>query len=436
MGIELSILLLLILVNGLFSMGEMAIVSSRRARLKHMAEQGDGGADVALELLADPSRFLSTVQIGITVVNVLTGTFGGATLADEFAHYLEQYPDLQPYAHSIAIAGVVVGISYVSLILGELVPKRIALSDPEKLSASLARFMRVVSRLATPAAWFLALTTDLILRLVRARQGPPSPVTDDEIKILMQEGTEAGEFHEGERSIVEMALRLGDRRVSALMTPRTRMDVLDLDDPIEENLRKILDIGHSRFPVVRGDSSNVVGVLEVRDLVAASLKGDPLDLEGMVRQPVYIPDTAPALKALESFKGSGNPIALIVDEYGDIEGLVTLNDVLQALVGDIADPGGDEDAEAVKRPDGSWLIDGMMPMDEVQDLIGLTDLQLDEDEAATFQTLGGFMLAHLKRIPAPADRFELRGYSFEVMDMDGRRVDKVLVSPMQEAESP
>ncbi len=188
--------------------------------------------------------------------------------------------------------------------------------------------------------------------------------------------------------------------------------------------------------MVRGDSSNVVGVLEVRDLVAASLKGDPLDLEGMVRQPVFIPDTAPALKALESFKGSGNPIALIVDEYGDIEGLVTLNDVLQALVGDIADPGGDEDAEAVKRPDGSWLIDGMMPMDEVQDLIGLTDLQLDEDEAATFQTLGGFMLAHLKRIPVPADRFELRGYSFEVMDMDGRRVDKVLVSPMQEAESP
>lgn len=436
MEIELSILLLLILINGLFSMGEMALVSARRARLKHLAEQGDGGAKVALELMADPSRFLSTVQIGITVVNVLTGTFGGATLADKLGTYLTKYPSIEPYAHSIAIGVVVIGISYVSLILGELVPKRIALSDPERLSSLLARFMRAVSRIATPAGWFLALSTNLILRLIGARQGPPAPVTDDEIKILMREGTDAGEFHEGERSIVEMALRLGDRRVAALMTPRTQMDVLDLEDPIEENLRKILDIGHSRFPVIEGDSSNVVGVLEVRDLVAASLKGEPLDLRAMVRQPVYIPDTAPALKALESFKGSGNPIALIVDEYGDIEGLVTLNDVLQALVGDIAEPGGDETAEAVRRPDGSWLIDGMMPMDEVQDLIGLSDLEMEEGDASNFQTLGGFILAHMKRIPIASDRFDIHGYTFEVMDMDGRRVDKVLVSPLQEAESP
>jgi putative hemolysin len=400
MAAEVLIILLLILVNGLFTMGEMAIVSARRARLKYMADQGNQGARKALDLLGDPTKFLSTVQIGITVVNMLIGTFGGASIADRLAEKLGTLEPIAAYAHPISIAAVVI-------------------------------VMGTVSKIAAPFGWALTISTDAVLRLLPVREGQHAPVTDDEIKILMQEGTEAGEFHEGERSIVEMALRLGDRRVSALMTPRTQMDVLDLADPPDVVLAKILDLGHSRFPVVEGDTANVIGILEVRDLAAASLKGQPLDIRALMRQPVYIPDTAPALKALALFKNSGNPVALIVDEYGDIEGLVTLNDVLQALVGDIAEPGDPTEQDAVRRADGSWLIDGMMPVDEVEDLIGTVRLHLPDEDAGTFQTLGGFVMASLKRIPSAGDLFELDGYRFEVMDMDGRRVDKVLVSPVE-----
>jgi putative hemolysin len=433
MAAEVLIILLLILVNGLFTMGEMAIVSARRARLKHMADQGDAGAKKALDLLSDPTKFLSTVQIGITVVNMLIGTFGGASIADRLAEKLSTFDSVAAYAHPISIAVVVVVISYATLILGELAPKRLALANPESLSSALAGFMGTVSKIAAPFGWALTISTDAVLRLLPVREGQHAPVTDDEIKILMQEGTEAGEFHEGERSIVEMALRLGDRRVSALMTPRTQMDVLDLTDPPDVVLAKILDLGHSRFPVVDGDTANVVGILEVRDLAAASLKGEALDIRALMRQPVYIPDTAPALKALALFKNSGNPVALIVDEYGDIEGLVTLNDVLQALVGEIAEPGDPAEQDAVRRADGSWLIDGMMPVDEVEDLIGTVRLHLPDEDPGTFQTLGGFVMASLKRIPSAGDLFELDGYRFEVMDMDGRRVDKVLVSPVEAA---
>lgn len=428
MIVELSLIFILIVINGLFAMGEMAIVSARKARLKSMADQGNVGARTALQLASEPTQFLSTVQIGITVVNVLTGTVGGVTLADQFTVRLATIPLLAPYAETLGIVIVVVGISYVSLIVGELAPKRIALSDPEGLSAKLAGFMRVVSIIATPAGWFLSRSTDLVLRLLRTRQGPPPPVTDEEIRILMQEGTEAGEFHEGERTIVEMALRLGDRRVGALMTPRTQIEVLDLEDPPEENRRKLLEGTLSRYPVVEGDLSKVVGVLTMRDVAAAALRGETPDITQLMKPPLFVPETAPALRALESFKSTGQQLALIVDEYGDIEGLVTLNDVLEALIGDIAAPGGDSTAEAVRRPDGSWLIDGLMPMDEVRDLVGLGRPGPDAEDGAGFQTLGGFVMARLKRIPRAADLFDSDGFRFEVMDMDGRRVDKVLVS--------
>ncbi|MEJ0069437.1 MAG: hemolysin family protein [Pseudomonadota bacterium] len=427
MYLNLLILLLLVLVNGLFAMAEIAIVSARPSRLRHMAEQGDKRAQLVLDMTADPSRFLSTVQIGITLISILTGTFGGATLGEQAAHPLREIPVLAPYADALGIAAIVVLTTFLTLILGELAPKRIALNQPERLATAMARPMRALSRVATPVAWFLSRTTDLVLLLVPIRKDAGGVVTDEEIKYLMREGARTGHFEQAERDIVEMALRLGDRRVSALMTPRPQMEYLDLDDPVAENQRKVLESHYARFPVIQGGFERVVGIVQVKDLLAAQLKGQPFDLKAAVTPPVFIPETAPALKALELFKRTGTPIALIVDEYGDLQGLVTLNDLLESLVGDIAAPGQADEPASVRRDDGSWLIDGMMPIDEVADRIGLPRLLHEED--TDYTTLGGFMMAQLKRIPAPTDAVTVDGFRFEVMDMDGHRVDKVLIVP-------
>lgn len=430
MIMELAIVLALILVNGAFVMGEMAIVAARRSRLKQMAGRGDRGARMALELGADQTRFLSTVQIGITVVGVLTGTFGGARLAEGLARGLSQWPEIEPYAHTLSIGAVVFGLSYASLVIGELLPKRIALDRPERIASRLSPLLRVVAIAARPAGWVLSLTTSVLLRLVPAHGEPRDAVTDDEIRFLMQEGTETGQFHEGERDIVGMALRLGDRRVSALMTPRTQMELLDLNDPIEENRQRILAGRFSRYPVIEGDVTKVIGILEVKDLTAPAMEGRPIDLrpealKSLVRPALFIPDTAPALKALERFKRSGGQIALIVDEYGDLQGMVTLTDVLEALVGDITNPDQGEDPSAIQREDGSWLVDGLLPIDEVSDRVNLPPQPADDD----YQTLGGFVMARLKRIPTVTDIIEVDGFRLEVVDMDGRRVDKVLITP-------
>jgi putative hemolysin len=427
MILNLIILVALILLNGVFAMAEIATISARPARLREMAERGDKGARLVLELIQDPSRFLSTVQIGITLISILTGTFGGATLGESAARPLREIPLLAPYADVLGISAIVVVTTFLTLILGELAPKRIALNHPERFACALARPMRLLSRVAAPIAWFLSRSTDLALRLIPLRKGAEGAVTDEEIKYLMREGTRVGHFHPAEREIVEMALRLGDRRVSALMTPRTRMEYIDLDDPLEENRRKILESHYSRFPVIQGGFEKVVGLVQVKDLLAALLQNRPLDFRAAIKPPVFIPETAPALKALELFKRSGIPIALIVDEYGDLQGLVTLTDLLESLVGDIATPGQTDQPASVRRDDGSWLIDGMMPIDEVADLVGLR--HLPDEEGMDYTTLGGFMMAQLKRIPAPADAISVDGFRFEVMDMDGRRVDKVLVVP-------
>ena len=427
MYFNLTILLLLILLNGVFAMAEIATVSARPARLRQRAEQGDTRAELVLEMTADPSRFLSTVQIGITLIAILTGTFGGATVGEELAGRLRGIPELAPYADALGIGAIVVGTTFLTLILGELVPKSIALKQPERLACAMARPMRMLARVAGPIAWLLARTTELVMRLIPMRK-EAGGVTDAEVKYLMAEGARTGHFEQAEREIVEMALRLGDRRVSALMTPRTHVEYLDLDDPPAENQRKVLESHYARFPVIQGSFEKIVGIAQAKDLLGPALAGRPFDLRAVVTPAVFIPETAPALKALELFKRSGTPIVLIVDEYGAVQGLVTLNDLLESLVGDISAPGQDEDPASVRRADGSWLIDGMTPFDEVADLIGLTRLS-DAESDGDYTTLGGFMMAQLKRIPAPTDEVTLHGFRFEVMDMDGRRVDKVLVVP-------
>jgi putative hemolysin len=424
----LSIVLLLILLNGFFAMAEIALVTARKARLVGAAEAGNPGAEVAIELKADPSRLLSTVQIGVTLIAVLSGTFGEATLGDRLERELAAYPGpIGNYAHYISMAIVVIGISYFSLILGELVPKRVALLHPERIAAVLARLMRAIARAGAPIAWFLTASTDLVLRLLRLHGQGAVPVTDEEISFMLREGTATGHIPQAETAIVEMALRLGDRRASAVMTPRTQIEWLDLDDPEAENRRKIRESAYSRFPVVQGGTQQVVGIVQAKDLLAGCLAEQPFDLRGATRPPLYLPNTVTALGVLEVFKTAGEPMALIVDEYGDLEGLVTPSDILERLVGDI--PGSPEaDQRVVHRDDGTWLIDGMVGLDELKQLLGVSRLP---GEDADFHTLGGYLMARLNRVPMDADRITAGDYRFEVIKMDGRRVDRVLVSPVR-----
>jgi putative hemolysin len=423
--LQIAIILLLILLNGFFAMAEIALVSARPARLQPRVEQGSRGAQAALALKNEPSRFLATVQIGITVIAVLSGTFGEATLGDALRGFLiAQGGFLASYAPVISMAVIVIGISYLSIVFGELVPKRIALSHPEAIAVAVSRFMHGMARIGAPLERLLSLSTELILRLLPFRGKPPS-VTDEEIGFMLREGVASGHIPQAETAIVEMALRLGDRRVSSVMTPRTRIEFLDLDDPPDELRRQIRDSSYSRFPVVRGGGENLVGIVQDKDLHAASLAGEPFDLKAALRQPLFLPNTVSVLRALEMFKSSGEPMALVVDEYGDLEGLVTLTDILEALVGDIPEIG-ETDQRIVRREDGSWLIDGMVGLDEVKQLLGVPMLPGEDPE---FHTLGGYMMARLHRVPMVADRVSAGEYLFEVVDMDGRRVDRVLIMP-------
>jgi putative hemolysin len=426
--LQIVVIFLLILLNGFFAMAEMAVVSARKARLQHAAELGRAGARLALELKRDPGRFLSTVQIGITVIGVLASVLSGATLADALAAKLQTLPGvLARYATSISFVAIVVVISYVTLVLGELVPKRLALGRPEFIAASLSRLLQAMAALTRPVERLLSLSSNLVLRLVPSRTGEPPPVTEEEITLMLREATAAGHFQAAETAIAQMAFRLGDRRVSGVMTPRTQVEWLDLGDSEEENRRKIRDSDYSRFPVVQGGPQQVLGIVQVKDLLSLLLAGRPFDIKSAVKPPIYLPSTVTALRALEIFKKSGAPMALVVDEYGDFEGVVTLQDILQSLVGDIADPTATGSQAVVRRDDGSWLVDGMVTVDEVKDLTGLH--QLVGEEGVDFHTLGGFMMARINRVPTVGDRFMVDGFRFEVVDMDGRRVDRVLIIP-------
>jgi putative hemolysin len=424
--LSLAIVLLLILVNGFFAMAEIALVSARPARLQALVADDSAGAKAALELKADPSRLLATVQIGITIIAVLTGTFGEATIGERLQDLLGDEGLSVGAAHAISMAVVVLGISYFSLILGELVPKRVAMMHPEGIAAALARMMRSLAQISGPIEWVLSATTDLILRLLPMRQEPPS-VTDEEIGFMLREGAAAGHIPIGETAIVEMALRLGERRVGAVMTPRTRIEFLDLEDPEEELRRHIRDSAYSRFPVVQGGTHQLAGIVQVKDLLAACYAAEPFDLRPALRPPLFMPNTVTVLRALEVFRTSRETMVLVVDEYGDLEGLVTLTDILEALVGDIPEAG-ETDPRVVRREDGTFLIDGMVGLDELKQVLGVSSLP---GEGADFHTLGGYLMARLNRVPMVADRVTAGDYRFEIVEMDGRRVDRVLIVPVK-----
>ncbi|MEH2298608.1 MAG: hemolysin family protein [Nostoc sp.] len=424
---EILIILVLIIANGVFSMSEMAIVSARKVRLQQLANQGDPKAKAALKLAESPNHFLSTVQVGISLIGILTGAFGGATIANRVAVNVKHVPLLAPYSDLLSFGIVVLIITYFSLIVGELVPKRLALNNPERIASIVAIPMQALAAIASPVVYLLSASTDLILRVMGITASTEPQVTEEEIKILIEQGTEAGTFEEAEQDMVERVFRLGDRPVSYLMTPRPDIVWLDLEDSAEENRQKMVDSAYSRYPVCQGGLDNVLGVIPVTDLLARSFRGEPLDLTVGLRQPVFVPESTRGLKVLELFKQTITHMALVVDEYGVIQGLVTLNDIMSEIVGDVPSTDGQDQPQAVQREDGSWLLDGMLPVEDFLELFGMEEWQ--SEERGSYQTLGGFVITNLGRIPAAADYFEWQSMRIEVMDMDGNRVDKVLVVP-------
>jgi len=431
---ELFVLLFLFIVNGLFSMSEMAVVSSRKARLQQLHDEGRSGAGIALELANEPTHFLSTVQVGITIIGISSGAFGEATLSASVADWLGQWPVLAPHAKGIAVALVVSGITIGSLLIGELVPKRLALVNPEAVASALSRPMKWLSSFVYPVVRVLSLTTDAILRLLGRRAVESPPVTEEEIRVLMEQGAEAGVFEEHEHELVSRVFRMDELRATSVMTPRTDIVFLSLEDSDEAVLQRIIDAPHSRFPVARGDLDNVEGIVEVKVLFSDLVRTGKIDLPGRMVKPLYIPESLSVTEVLSSFKMHRQTMALLVNEYGELQGVVTLNDVMQALVGDIAAADETTDIDMVQREDGSWLIDGGISIDRFKEALAIEEA-LPEEDTGTYNTLGGLAMLQLGRVPQVTDRFEWDGLKFEVMDMDRNRVDKLLVTRMPQAAS-
>ncbi|HET7394071.1 MAG TPA: hemolysin family protein [Candidatus Binatia bacterium] len=427
-GGEVVIILLLIVANGVFALSEMAVITARKSRLQDWIKRGNRRAKAALELALAPNRFLSAVQIGITLIGILAGAFAGRGVAQWLAGYLEGMPIIGRYHQEISLALVVLIITYFSLVIGELVPKRLALRHPEAIATYVALPLRLFTKISSPMVYLLGVSTDVVCRLFGRPQGSEPPVTEEEIKTLVQQGTDAGVFEESEQDMVEAVLRLGDKTARSLMTPRTQIAWLDLEDPAEEIREKIVASGHSRFPVATGSLDKLDGVVQTKELLGHSLAGHALDLKSLMQQPLFVPRTVSALEVLESFKKSGQHIALVVDEYGGIEGLLTHHDILEAIAGDIPFEGRPTDPKAVQRADGSWLLDGMLSVDEFKEVFQIETLPGEKRDA--YQTLGGFVFTRMGRIPSVSDFFEWNGLRIEVVDMDGKRIDKVLVSSL------
>lgn len=427
--IEILVIFALLILNGALAMAEIAVVSARKARLQQQAEEGSRKARAALDLATNPGRFLSTVQIGITLVGILAGAFGGATVAEELGTYLKTFPLLAPYGEALGVGLVVLAITYFSLVLGELVPKRLALNHAEKIATAMAVPMKALAVTVAPFERILSLSTDLVIRLLGIRPSTEPLVTDEEINFLVEQGTRVGVFAEAEQGMIEGVLRLGDRRAGELLTPRTQIVWFDLNDSWEEIKQEIIASRHSRFPLAEGDLDKVLGIVDAKDILTQSLRREPFDLRALLTEPLLVPESMPALQVLELFKQKGSHLALVVDEYGGLQGLVTHNDILEDIVGYVPLPAGTDEPIAVRREDGSFLVDGLLPIERLKEILNIEKWP-DEDEG-NYQTVGGFVITQMGRIPSAGQRFEWGGYGFEVVDMDWRRVDKVIITSLQ-----
>ena len=424
-GIEIGIVLLLIVLNGVFAMSELAVVSSRQSRLQHRLQRGQRGAAAALELAADPNRFLSTVQIGITLIGVGTGAFGGATLSGRFGGVLANIAFIEPYSRELAGIVVVVLITYLSLIIGELVPKRLALQNPEGMACLVAPTMRTLSRVTAPVVSFLAISSDFVFKLIGLKPSDDAVVSDEEIDHLLRQGTEAGIFHESERAMVSGILDISDRTAGELMTPRHRIQFIDLAQPPEAGLQRMAETPHNFYPVCDGSTDRIVGVVATRELWRRHIAGESADIWAAMEEPLFVPEIAPVLSVVEQMRHLRSPMAIVIDEYGGVEGLLTFNDVLSDVVGEVDDLTHSGHKGAVQRDDGSWLLDGGFPAHEVIELFELRSLPGEAE--SRYETIGGFIVDQLGEIPSAGAHVAFGGYRFEVMDMDGNRIDKVLV---------
>jgi putative hemolysin len=422
-ALEIAVIIVLTIVNGVFAMSEVALLSARRSRLQRLAEHGDTRSRRALLLLEDPNNFLSTVQIGVTLVGVLSGAFGGATIAEKIAGYASRYPALAPYAGTVGISIVVIVITYLSLIVGELVPKRIALHNPEKITRMVAGMMSGVSRIGAPVVTILSVSTNAVLKIFGLGKPSEQSVTEEDVRGLLRQGATAGIFEPGEYQIVERVFRFADQRVNAIMTPRADIVWLDAKNTHSELRTKVSASLYSRFPVCDGDLDRVIGILHVKDFLTGA---ENADIRTLLKHPVIVPQSLPALKVLEKFRQTTVHIALAVDEYGGVRGLASATDILEALVGELPDEVPHEHS-MVQRSDESWLVDGSVLIDDLKALLHVA--RLPGEEQGSFQTVGGFVMDRLGKVPSTGEQFIWEKHRFEVVDMDGKRVDKVLVVP-------
>ena len=426
--LELTIAVCLILLNGVFSLSELALVSARRTRLKTMAEAGRRGAVTALAMAENPGRFLSTVQIGITLVGVLAGAFSGAALGERLTEIFEQQGMSHRVAGPLGYVLVISAITYLSVVIGELVPKNLALRNAEGIACIVAPLMNVVSRVAGPVVWLLDASTRLIFKLFGQTTGSDSAVTEEEIRTVMAEAETAGILEVDERKMISGVLRLGDRAVRSVMTPRTEVEWLDLDDDPERLRQRLAATTHSRLPVGEGSPDNMLGVIQVREVLTPLLDGGVLDIRAHMRHAPVVPDTLDALDALNVLREAEVPVALVHDEYGHFEGLATPADILDAIAGAFRSDEGASEPEAVRREDGTWLLAGWMPVDEMADMLGMT-----LPERRSYETVAGLVIGELQHLPATGECVETLGWRFEVVDLDGRRVDKILAKRLETA---
>jgi putative hemolysin len=422
----------LILINGVFAMAEIAVISARKTRLRQSAEEGSRSAGLALELAESPGRFLSTIQVGITLIGILAGAFGEATFSRPLDALLGGVPWLAPYSRVLSVGVVVMGITYLSLVFGELTPKQIALNDPERIARRVAPVMSGLSRLATPLVLILSRSSALVLRLLNLRPSSEPLVTEEEIRVMLSQGTQSGVLEPIEEQIVEQVFRLGDQRVSQLATPRPEIQWLDPNDPVEETIEVIRNSGYSVYPVAEESLDNLLGVVEAADLLSRCMGGEAIDLRVLVKPALVVPETLRGYQLLALLKEHHAQYALTLDEYGGVQGLVTVFDLLESLVGELPEEHDLEDPDIVLREDGSYLLDGMLAVDRFKHLFRLE--RLPEEELVAYETVAGMVMSVLGRIPKAGDSFELPGLRLEVVDMDGNRIDKVLVTPKDAAD--
>lgn len=427
MGIRLEVAIVvgLILLNGFFALAEMAIVASRKVRLQQLAEAGSSGAARALALAEDPGRFLSSIQVGITLIGVLSGAFGGSTLGARLGRVLEEVGWFGRYADDVAFAAVVVVITALSVVVGELVPKRVALASPERLAVRVARPLEFFSRVFRPFVWLLGRSSDLLLALFGMKQEASKGMTEEEIRFAIAEGTHSGVIDDVEEEMIHSVLELADRPVEAIMTPRPEVYWIDLDDPPDEIAGDVGECPYSRLVVARdGDMSHPLGVVQKKDLVAGLLAGGPLRVEEHIMQPLHVPDGAPAMHVLQNFRTTPMHVAFVYDEYGDFQGMVTLTDLMSAIAGQLPEEHRPASQPIIRREDGSWLVDGRAA---IADVHAALDLPVPDD--ADFHTAAGLALHVLERIPSDGECFSFEGWRVEVIDMDGNRIDKLLFTP-------